>query len=337
MVEIGLNRWDWRSPESFGRAVAEGEALGIDWAFLPVNPLGVTDPYVLMATAAQATSTIGLGPLLDTPALRPPAMAAGSIATVDMLAPGRTMLTYGVGDTAVRWLGKRPSTIAELEAATAEARSYLAGERIEVGADQPAFLRHPRRVPVWIAASGPRSLRAAGRSADGVFMRIGTHPDNIRVALEQVRAGAVDVGRDPDAVDLGVIVHTCTSRDPAEVRAITRAMAAGFYEYAPALFDPPGFEWNGTPIEELKAQLWPDFHHASDLVAAGQLVDFLDDEVAASFSFHGTAEDVAAQARRILDAVPEIRIVVPHPVPMPGRDELSGYMRWLGEELKPLL
>lgn len=336
-VALGLNRWDWRSPERFAAGAARAEALGIDYAFLPVNPLAVPDPYVLMAAGAAATSTMRFGPLLETPQLRSPAVAAGSIATVAAASQGRVLFTYGVGDTAVRWLGKRPARLAELEAATSELRALLAGDRIDVGAAQPAFLRHPYPVPVWIAASGPKSLRAAGRTADGVFMRVGSHPANIRVAVDAVRTGAAEAGRDPSEVELGLIVHACRSRDAADVRAVTRAMAAGFYEYAPALFDPPGFEWNGPPIGELKQHIWPDFHHAEDLVAAGALVDFLSDDVAASFSFAGDADEVAARIRDILDEVPQISIVVPHPVPMPVRDELDGYVSWLGGELRPSL
>ena len=161
-LSLGLNRWDWRTPQRFAVSVARAEALGLDYAFLPVNPLAVPDPYVLMAAGAAATTTLRFGPLLETPVLRPPAVAAGSIATVAEASGGRVLFTYGVGDTAVRWLGQRPARIAELEAATNELRSLLAGERLDVGAAEPAWLRHARPVPVWIAASGPKSLRAAG-------------------------------------------------------------------------------------------------------------------------------------------------------------------------------
>lgn len=333
-VSIGLNRWDWRTPTSFGESVRMGQDAGIDHAFIPVNPLGVWDPYVLMATGAMATTTMRFGPMLETPVLRPPAVAAGSIATVAELSGGRAMLVYGVGDTAVRWLAKRPARIAELERATIEIRALLRGERLELGAPRPAWLRHARPVPVWIAASGPRSLRMAGRVADGVFLRVGTNPANLRAGMEAIAAGAAEAGRDRSEISIGLIVHTCRSQDPAEIRAMTRAMAAGFYEYAPALFDQAGFEWNGPPIEELKKRLWPDFHHAADLVAAGELVDFLDDEVASSFSFFGTAEDVAAQVRSLVAEIPEVEILVPHPIPMPFDSRLGGeladYIGWLG-------
>ncbi|MEM7093361.1 MAG: LLM class flavin-dependent oxidoreductase [Actinomycetota bacterium] len=339
-LRLGINRWDWRSPNHFVQSVVAAETHGVDICFQPVNPLGVMDPYVLFALAAQQTSSIHFGTLLETPQLRPAAVAAGSTATIEAVAPGRTMLVYGVGDTAVRWINRRPSRMAELEEATVQARAYLRGDRLDVGARAPAWLRHGDHTnppPVWIAASGPKTLRMAGRVADGVFLRCGTHPANIAHAVAQIDAGIAEAGRSIDEVDVGLIVHTCLSQHPAEIRAITRAMAAGFYEYAPALFDPPEFEWNGPPVHELQEQVWPDFHHARDLVGAGQVVDFLPDEIAGSFSFFGTADDVVGQINRILDAVPRISIVVPHPVPMPNWDDLGDYARWVGAELKPRL
>ncbi|MGF1597898.1 MAG: LLM class flavin-dependent oxidoreductase [Acidimicrobiales bacterium] len=335
--ELGLNRWDWTSVASFAQSVVEGEAAGIGYAFVPVNPLALPDPYVMMAAAATRTSTIRLGPMLETPVLREPAVAAGSIATLDEVSQGRALLVYGIGDTAVRWLARSPSTITELEAATVRARAFLAGERVDVGAPEPAWLRHARPVEVWIAAGGPRTLRMAGRVADGVFIRVGTHPTNLRIAVDAVRAGATDAGRDPDEVSIGVIVHTVSSDDPAEIRAVTRSMAAGFYEYSPALFDQAGLDWAGAPVEELKKQIWPDFHHADDLVRSGGLVDFLDDEVAASFSFAGSDQDVADQLRAVVAAVPEAGIVVPHPVPMPGPDDIRRHIRRVCEGVMPLI
>ena len=114
-MRLGLNRWDWRSPEHFVDSVVAGEAAGVDLCFQPVNPLGVMDPYVLFTLAAQRTERIHFGTLLETPVLRPAPLAAGSCASLDSVAPGRTMLCYGIGDTAVRWINRRPATLAELE------------------------------------------------------------------------------------------------------------------------------------------------------------------------------------------------------------------------------
>ena len=334
-MDYGLNRWDWRSPAAFAHEVRAAEALGFSHGFLPVNPLGVADPYVMFAAGAAATERMVFGPLLETPVLRHPAVAAGSIATVDALAPGRTMLTYGIGDTAVRWLGKRPATVAELEAACRDARSLLVGDRLEVGAARPAWLRHARPVPVWLAAGGPRTLRMAGRVADGVFIRVGTHPANLRHAVGLIRVGAEEAGRDPDEVGLGVIVHTAATQDPTEINAMSRAMAAGFYEYSPALFSQAGFEWTGPDIEVLKAEVWPDFHHAADLVEAGERVGFLPDDVAESFSFCGSPAEIAERLSAVLATVPQTSIVVPHPIPTPRFGSSIDFVRWFAEEVAP--
>lgn len=335
-MQYGLNRWDWRSPSAFAAETAEAEKLGFRYAFLPVNPLGVSDPYVMFAAGLMATTEMTFGPLLETPVLRQPAVAAGSISTVDAIGPGRTMLTYGIGDTAVRWLGKRPSTVAELETATDHARRLLAGDEIDVGASAPARLRHARPVPVWLAAGGPKTLRMAGRVADGVFIRVGTHPANLRAAVDRVKAGAVEAGRSPDDVAIAIIVHTAPTTDPDEIRAMRRAMAAGFFEYSPSLFSQAGFDWNGPDIEELKKQIWPDFHHASDLVAAGSLVDFLPDEVARSYSFCGSPSEIADQIREVADTVPEATMLIPHPIPTPKFGTSVDYVRWFTQTVASL-
>ena len=64
-----------------------------------------------MSGAAQATKSITIGPLLTNPITRHPSVTASSIATVAELAPNRTVLGMGVGDTAVRLAGLKPAKI----------------------------------------------------------------------------------------------------------------------------------------------------------------------------------------------------------------------------------
>ena len=125
-------------------------------------------------------------------------------------------------------------------------------------------------------------------------------------------------------------------------------MAAGYYEYSPALFEIPGLPWNGAPVEELRKQIYPDFHHAADLVESGNLVGFLDDETANSFALFGSAADIAGQLREAIEAIGRVDIVVTHPVPMPVPGEpvaralppsLAGadYKTWFAAEVMPRL
>jgi 5,10-methylenetetrahydromethanopterin reductase len=317
---FGLNRFDSRSVDAFAADVRRAERLGWDAALQPDSQLRRRDTYVLLAAAARITERITLGPLLANPVNRHPTVTASSIATIDELAPGRVLLGWGVGDTAVRLAGLRPARVAELEASTRLLRALLAGESVEVGAARPARLPHHRPVPVWIAAGGPKTLRMAGGVADGVFIRVGTHPANIATAVAAIRAGATEAGRDPGEVKLGAVFHTVLLDEPARALTVARSVAAGYYEYSPALFDPPGLVWRGPDPEVIKRErgVWPDFHHAPDLEASGKVVDFLPVEAADAFSLRGAPADITRQLVATLRAAPAaFDHVVLHPIPDP--------------------
>jgi 5,10-methylenetetrahydromethanopterin reductase len=317
---FGLNRFDPRSVDAFAADVKRAEALGWDAALQPDSQLRRRDTYVLLAAAARATERIMLGTLLANPINRHPTVTASSIATIDELAPGRVLLGWGVGDTAVRLAGLRPARVKELEASTRLMRALLDGGAVEVGAERPARLPHHRPVPIWIAAGGPRTLRMAGGIADGVFIRVGTHRSNIAGSIEAIRAGAAEAGRDPASVRLGVIFHTVLVDDATRALTMARSMAAGYYEYSPMLFDRPGLKWTGPDPETLKRErhVWPDFHHAIDLEASGRVVDFLSVEAADAFALRGGPAQVASQLIDVLRASPAaFDYVVLHPIPNP--------------------
>jgi 5,10-methylenetetrahydromethanopterin reductase len=250
------------------------------------------------------------------------------------------LLGWGVGDTAVRLAGLRPARVKELEASTRLMRALLDGEGVEVGAARPAHLPHHRSVPIWIAAAGPRTLRMAGGCADGVFLRVGTHPANIGAAIDGVRAGAVEAGRDPASVGVGLIFHTVLVDDPARALLMGKSMAAGYYEYSPTLFAAPGLAWAGPPPDALERErgVWPDFHHAADLEASGRAVDFLPDAAADAFCLRGGPAQIS---RQIVDIVRAVSVpvdhIVLHPIPDPRfpDDPERGYTARVALEILP--
>jgi 5,10-methylenetetrahydromethanopterin reductase len=337
---FGLNRFDSRSVDAFAADVRRAEALGWDAALQPDSQLRRRDTYVLLAAAARATERITLGTLLANPINRHPSVTASSIATIDELAPGRVLLGWGVGDTAVRLAGLRPARVKELEDSTVLMRALLDGREVEVGAERPARLPHHRPVPIWIAAGGPRTLRMAGGVADGVFIRVGTHEANIRRSIELIRAGAKEAGRDPASVKLGAVFHTVFLDDAARALTMAKSMAAGYYEYSPALFDPPGLRWTGADPETLKHQatVWPDFHHAADLEASGRVVEFLPTEAADAFALRGGASEIVKQLVAVLRSSPaEFDYVVLHPIPNPPTPDEGerGYTARVAREILP--
>ena len=341
--KFGINRQDAETPARFAEDVARIETLGWDCVWLPDSQLRRRDTYVLLAAAALATESIQLGTLIVNPITRHPSVTASSIATIDELAPGRVSLGFGAGDTAVRLSGLRPARVGEMEDAIVLMRKLLAGEAVEVGAERPANLPFHRPVPIWLTAGGPRTLEMGGRVADGVFMRVGTHQATIADTVSKIRRGAEHAGRDPLSIPLGIIFHTVLVDDPDDALTMGKAMAAGYYEYSPMLFEPTGLTWDGPDPEILKHDrgVWPDFHHDPDLLKAGRAVDFLSEAHADAFSLHGTAEQVIGQLVDLLSQAArsgiEFEHVVLHPIPNPPSpdDSDDGYTVRVAREILP--
>jgi alkanesulfonate monooxygenase SsuD/methylene tetrahydromethanopterin reductase-like flavin-dependent oxidoreductase (luciferase family) len=135
----------------------------------------------------------------------------------------------------------------------------------------------------------------AGAKADGVLLRVGTHPHNITAAYHQVSEGARVAGRRIEDITIGVIFHVAVDDDPARALAIGKAIAAGYFEFSPSLFRQLGIDWPGESITSLEQRIFPDFHHARDLVAAGAAVDFA--RGADAFAL-GDPDTIAAQCNR---------------------------------------
>ena len=161
----------------------------------------------------------------------------------------------------------------------------------------------------------------------------------------RIRRGAESAGRAPQDVRLGAVFHTVLVDAPEDALTLGKAMAAGYYEYSPMLFEPPGLAWDGPDPEALKAErgVWPDFHHDPDLLKAGRAVDFLSMAHADAFALRGGVEAVAEQLlgilRRCADIGIEFEHVVLHPIPNPPSPDQgdNAYTERVARELLPRL
>lgn len=140
------------------------------------------DTSTLLAWAAARTERIHLSANVTNLPLRPPAVLARSIATLDLLSGGRAELGIGAGgfwDAIVGMGGTRRTPAESIEALDeaiaiirgiwdAENRDRLSvsGKHYEIqGAKRGPAPAHP--VGIWVGAYKPRILRLVGRAADG--------------------------------------------------------------------------------------------------------------------------------------------------------------------------
>ena len=155
--------------------------------------------------------------------------------------------------------------------------------------------------------------------------RVGTHPANIATAVSAIRAGAVEAGRDPAAVKLAAIFHTVLVDEPARALTMARSMAAGYYEYSPALFDPPALPWTGPDPETLKhdRNIWPDFDHGPVLDASGKVVDYLPVEAGDAVSLRGAPDEVPPLLAALRASPPLRPVVCTHPDRMASTPQVT--------------
>jgi 5,10-methylenetetrahydromethanopterin reductase len=233
-------------PNEFVELATHIEALGFDHLWLTESSLHARDPYQLLALAAQTTTRLQLGTAVTNPVSRHPAMTAVAAATLDELSGGRAVLGIGAGDRPLVALGLAPARLAVLEASVVAIRRLLAGERIDL--DGPGFdlvdahLRFPARVdiPIFVSASGPRTLELAGGIADGVILLCGLDPTVVEWALERIEHGARAAGR--RRPDVALCVYGVIDDDEEAAVAGARSIAAWFPQTSPHYCDLVGLD-----------------------------------------------------------------------------------------------
>ena len=175
-----------------------------------------------------------------------------------------------------------------------------------------------------------------------MFIRTGTASANIGAAVDQIHAGAVAADREPSSVRLGIVFHTVLVDDPESALSMAKSIAAGYYDDTPGLFSTADIEWEGPTPAELKRDrgIWPDFHHAPDLIASGRAVDFLPREAADQFSLWGTEQQIAGQLIAVLRAAPaQFDFVILQPIPDPSwpNDGPADYTERMARNVLPLV
>ena len=194
------------------------------------DSLWVTERYFheetssMLGYLAATTKRIRLGVGVVNPYTRSPALLGMGAATLDRLSGGRMMLGLGRSDADViqgRMGLDYPAPLSRLRGTIAALRSMWAGDRITseyagVRLDNVGLAIQPvqERLPVYLAAIGPRALRLAGEVADGVLLNAYAPIEYVRWAAEEVRNAATTAGRDPGSIDVACMMIVRLTDDP---------------------------------------------------------------------------------------------------------------------------
>lgn len=166
------------------------------------SQLGFRELWVTASAVACSTTRIAVGPRVTNAVSRHLSVTASAAATLRELVPGRTFLGVGSGDSAVRAIGHAPSSVDAMEQYVRLLRRLLAGESVDTDGAEYRLGWQPGPVPIYVAASGPRMLRMAGRVADGVILHSGLLAETVEWSRQLVAEGAHEAGRRLEDIDL---------------------------------------------------------------------------------------------------------------------------------------
>jgi len=333
-MEIGLETA--APPRRAAELARSFEALGFATLLMPDSQNLAPETWQQLALAAQATTRIRLGPGVTNPLTRDVAVTAAAAATLQVESGGRAVLGLGRGDSAVQRIGKRAMGLADFETYVTRLQTYLAGGEVDRDgfASRIEWLRavDAPKVPLEIAATGPKVIALAGRHAERIGFAVGADPGHLGWALETARAAARAAGRDPATLRYGAFVNCVVHPDPTVARAGMRgtvATFARFSSFAGAALD------HLPPILRAAAAAMRERYDMRDHTRVGAAhTAAIEDAFIDWYGIAGPVGAVRERLERLRDLGLDFCHVVPGSVDTP-RDVLRESLRLLGSEVLP--
>ncbi|TMD60918.1 MAG: TIGR03842 family LLM class F420-dependent oxidoreductase [Chloroflexi bacterium] len=277
---------------------AESAGFGYGWLF--DSHVLWKEPYPLLTLMAQSTTRLRLGTCVTNPATREPSVTASVLAVLQGLSKGRMDLGIGRGDSARRVLGKRPTTLEDLETATVVIRELCEGRAVPYeGTELKLSWADAYKLPVWIAGYGPKALALTGRIADGAIMQI-ADPDLIRWSVGLLQQGVRDAGRNTDAVKVMAAAPAHMGRR-AEVRERVRWFPALVSNHVVDLVRRYGErELPETLTAYVRNRPGYDYHHHAE--SGSSNAAFVDDESVDRFCVIGEESEHVEKLHELAEA-----------------------------------
>ncbi|MFH8619564.1 TIGR03842 family LLM class F420-dependent oxidoreductase [Streptomyces sp. NPDC017979] len=260
------------------------------------------EPFVIYSQILAGTRELHVGPMVTNPSTRTLEVTASTFATLNDMFGNRTVCGIGRGDSAMRVAGRRPNTLARLGEAIDVIRDLAEGREAQVDGNP---IRIPwiedGRLPVWMAAYGPKALALAGQKADGFILQL-ADPYLTEWMVTAVRAAAAAAGRDPDALTVCVAAPAYVGDDLAHARDQCRWFGGMVGNHVADLVSRYGEHSSAVPdelTEYVKAREGYDYSHHGR--AGNPSTDFVPDEIVDRFCLLGPAEAHVEKLRALRD------------------------------------
>ena len=229
-------------------------------------------------------------------------MLASAYATLQDISNGRMIMGVGRGDSAVRYVGRKPMKVADFEEALQMIKPFMNGKEVTWN-DKQLQLKWVRpelpEIEMHVAGYGPKALAVAGRQGDGVIIQL-ADPDIIQWIMDTARKAAEEAGRDPAALKCIVSAPSHISDDLADARNQVRWFPAMVSNHVQDLIDRYGTDGSTIPqvlTDYVEARKFYDYNEHSRVGAKHG--EFVTDEICDRFCVIGSTEQAIAKLREL--------------------------------------
>jgi 5,10-methylenetetrahydromethanopterin reductase len=279
------------------RMAQEVEAAGWD-GLLVVDSQNLSgDPYVALALAAVATKRIGLGTGVTNSVTRHAAATATAITSVNRVSNGRAVLGIGRGDSALAHLGRAPARLRQFARYLKQLQAYLRGESVpfeEIDipfeaappmselhlhdappASRIAWIAEGAKVPMEVAASGPKVIALSALHAERVMFTLGADVERLQWGIELAKKTRRDAGLDPNAIAFGAYINMGCHSDLEKARGLVRGGLTTFARFSVmhGKANGPVSDRDRAQLETLVSNYDMKQHTRADSRQAGTLAD----------------------------------------------------------------
>ncbi|MEX0787457.1 MAG: LLM class flavin-dependent oxidoreductase [Anaerolineales bacterium] len=285
--------------------VRYAEARGFEAVWQAESRL-VRDAIVPMAAYAAVTERIQIGSGVINNWTRNIGLLAATFLTLDDLAPNRIVCGIGAWwDPLARNVGiERRKPLQAMRETVDVLRRLLRMERVTfhgefhhvdgIELDVVHGRREPRRIPIYIGATGGKMMELAGEIADGVVLNYCVPPEYNDGALEQIEVGARRVGRTLKDIDRPQLVVCSVDKDRDRALDTSRELLTQYLAQQPHIAKASGVD--DRVVGEIQSILgWPATHE--EIQKAKHLVP---DDLVTRITASGTPEEARAKVEEYL-------------------------------------
>lgn len=314
------------------------EEHGFDYVWTFDSHLLWQEPYVIYSQILAETNRVIVGPMVTNPATRDWTVTASVFATLNEMYGNRTVVGIGRGDSAVRVLNGKPTTLKEVREATHVIRELANCRSVELNGSTLQFpWARSSALEVWIAAYGPMALKAAGEAGDGFILQL-ADVDIATWMIAQVRDAAEKAGRDPDALTFCVAAPAYVGDDVAHMREQCRWFGGMVGNHVADIVSKypstgsgqaGGVDFPQVLRDYIKGR--QDYDYNEHGRAGNTHTEFVPDEIVDRFCILGTPEQHIAKLKELKDiGVDQFSVYLQH-------DYKEETLRQYGETIIPEL